>query len=126
MRFLLEGGDQVVEIEAARRAGVEHVGDGVVESLASVAILQGVEKKKAFDAQYVLAFVMHFGAIPWFARFGIACGEVSCIRVCGNQAKRAANRVRAFLWPVDRFARSLALELGAGSCSSGRSANMAA
>src|SRR5579864_2570881 len=68
MGLRFKGGDQVVEIEAAAAAGVQHVTKRGVKHLRPVAILKAIEEKKILGTQGSRVFLLP--ARLWLRRNG--------------------------------------------------------
>src|SRR5260370_30517157 len=86
MSFLLESGDEVVQIETASSARVKHVAQRFAESILAVAILQRKKEQKTLGT--------HDASVFGFARIGLPW----------HQRDPAANRVRAHLRTLTRIA----------------------
>src|SRR5712692_9581191 len=82
----LEGGDQVVQTEAAAAARFQHVAKRGVEHFRSIAILKSVEEKKALGSQDGRVF------------------SLAGLRLCGNCMQHAADDFRASFGAAGGFA----------------------
>src|SRR5713101_5413528 len=81
----LEGGNQIVQTEAAAAASFQHVAKRGVERFRSVAILKSVEDKKALGAQDSRVF------------------RLAALRLCGNCMQHAGDECRSG-WSAGGFA----------------------